>query len=378
MENNEKKTVRITFAAIDPYVETNIVAPTEKRQMGRDYVDWGERNAYPDYLLELSKDASTLRSVITGTADFIAGDGVVILPLVDDYAPGQMNKRGDQIADQVRDVATDYETFGGFALQVIRSAVGRVVEIHYIDIRFLRSNKENTVFYYCENWKEGRRKIVEYPAFYPHTPEGWAGLAPEEQKRSLSSILYVKNTHTQVYPMPIYCAAVKACETERCIDDFHLNSINNGFTSSMIVNFNNGDPGDEIKKEIEGNFNEKFSGHQNAGRIMFSWNESRDTQTTITSPKVEDFGARYDALAKHVRQQIFTAFRANPNLFGIPTENLGFSQEEYESAFKLYNRTHVKPVQRIICDAYDRIYSATGVLTITPFTLEGAGEKNVN
>ena len=378
MENNETKQVRVSFAAIDPYIETNIVAPTETKQNGRGYVDWGDRNIYPDYLLSLSKEASTLRSVITGTADFIVGDNIEIEDLVKGYLPGQMNVRGDQIAAQVRDIALDYETYGGFALQVIRSESGEVVEIHYIDIRFLRSNKDNSVFYYCEKWKEGRRQVVEYPAFYPYTSESWGALEDEEKQRCYSSILYVKNNHTQVYPIPIYCAAVKACETERCIDNFHLNSINNSFVSSMIINFNNGVPADEIKKEIEKSFNDKFSGHQNAGRICFSWNESRDSQTTISSPKVEDFGARYDALAKHVRQEIFTAFRANPNLFGIPTENLGFSQEEYESAFKLYNRTHVKPVQQIICDAYDRIYGKAGVLTITPFTLDGQGEKNVN
>ena len=378
MENNNQTKMRVTFAAIDPYVETNIVAPTEKRQMGREWVDWGERNIYPDYLLGLSRETSTLRSIITGTADFIAGDSVSILPLTDKYMPGQMNRRGDQIASQVRDLAVDFETYGGFALQVIRSITGEVVEIHYLDIRFLRSNKENTVFYYSEKWKEGRKQIVEYPAFYPYTMESWAQLDEKQRKDAASSVLYVKNCHTQVYPIPVYCAAVKACETERCIDDFHLNSINNSFVSSMVVNFNNGIPSDEVKEEIERNLNEKFSGHQNAGRILISWNESRDSQTTITSPKVEDFGARYDALAKHVRQEIFTAFRANPNLFGIPTENLGFSQEEYESAFKLYNRTHVKPVQQLICDAYDRIYGKTGVLTIKPFSLEGEAEKNVN
>ena len=57
----------------------------------------------------------------------------------------------------------------------------------------------------------------------------------------------------------------------------------------------------------------------------------------------------------------------------------GFSQEEYEGAFKLYNRTCVKPVQRLICDAYDKIYGKPGVLTIQPFTIEGEGqEQRVN
>lgn len=379
MENNNTTQLRISFAAIDPYIETNIVAPTEKPVLGKDRVDWGDRNAYPDYLLDLSKTSPTLRSIINGTVDFIVGDDITISQLTGtNYAANVMNTKGDTIRDQIKDVARDFETYGGFALQVIRSMAGNIVEVYYMDTRFVRSNKENTVFYYSESWaKTGKRKVVEYPAFMHFDEARWNALAPEEKERHLSSVLFVKNERTQVYPSPLYCAAVKACEIERCIDDYHLNAINNGFTSSAIVNFNNGVPSDEMREEIEKDFNEKFSGHQNAGRICFSWNDNKDAATTITETKVEDFGERYKALANHSRQQIFTAFRANPNLFGIPTENLGFSQEEYESAFKLYNRTCVQPVQRLIVEAYDRIYGQPSMLTITPFSLDGAGENKV-
>lgn len=381
MENKDNNArVAVSFAAIDPFIQQNIILPTEKKVQGKDMVEWGERNLYPDYLLDLYKTTPSLRSVINGTADFIVGDNQTILPLPEtSYLPGVMNAKGDTIRAQVDALAHDYETYGGFALQVIRGLGGTPIEIYYIDIRFLRSNKENSVFYYCEDWKKSRKDVLVYPAYQTITPDKWATMDENERGRVASSILFVKNTTTQVYPFPLYGAAVKACETERAIDDYHLNAINNGFVSSMIVNFNNGVPSDEMKEEIEKAFNEKFSGHQNAGRICFSWNPDRVNATTITEPKIDNFGDRYQALAAHCRQQIFTAFRANPNLFGIPTENLGFSQEEYESAFKLYNRTCVKPVQRLICDVYDTIYGQPGVLTIQPFTLEGDGaEQKVN
>lgn len=382
MENNnhkDKKRLPISFAAIDPYVETNIVSPREKVLTGKNRVEWGDGNRYPDYLLELSKTTPSLRSIINGTVDFIAGDDITIASLPGTtYAPNVMNTKGDTVRDQVKDIARDYETYGGFALQIIRSMSGEIVEIYYIDMRYLRSNKENTVFYYCESWnKVGSHKVIEYPVFMNITPEHWSKLEEGERSRLLSSILYVKNERTQTYPSPVYCAAVKSCEIERCIDDYHLNAINNGFVSSAIINFNNGVPSEEMREEIENDFNEKFSGHQNAGRIVFSWNQNKDAATTIAETKVEDFGDRYEALAKHCRQQIFTAFRANPNLFGIPTDSLGFSQEEYESAFKLFNRTCVQPVQRLIVEAYDRIYGQASLLTIKPFTLDGAGEQNV-
>lgn len=377
MENKDNRR-SIFFAAIDPYIETNIVAPTESKSGANGWIVWGDGNRYPEYLLDLSKTVSTLRSVITGTVDFIAGDDVTITAQLGGRPQGSMNKTGCTIREQVREVALDYETYGGFALQVIRSYTGEVVELYHIDMRYLRSNKDNTVFWYCEKWCEGRKNVIEYPAFYPFTPEAWAQLDEKERNRHASSIYYVKNTTSQVYPLPVYAAAVKACETERCIDDYHLNAINNGFVGSAMVNFNNGVPSDEIKEEITDDFTQKYGGHQNAMRIVFCFNDSRDNATTIVPFKTDDFGSKYEALSKHVRQQIFTAFRANPNLFGIPTESLGFSSEEYDSAFKLYNRTMVRPVQRTIAEAYERILGLPQVVTIKPFSLETETETNVN
>ena len=376
-QNNSRRSA-FSFAAIDSYLETNIVSPVEKVLAGRDMVEWGTRNAYPDYLLDLYNNVPTLRSIINGNIDYVAGDDVTIMPLQEEFTNQEMNMRGDTIREQVKDIAKDFEIYGGFALQVIRNLAGEVAEVYYIDMRYLRTNKEGDVFYYSEKWgKSSRTDMVVYPAFLPKID--WEKLSDEERNRHASSILFVKNVHTQVYPAPLYAASVKACEIERLIDEFHLSDINNHFVSSAIINFNNGDPGQEIKSEIERGFNEKFCGESNGGRVAFSWNPNKESATDIVEFKMEDFGERYKALSQHSRTQIFTSFRAIPLLFGLTSEvNTGFSTEEFEQSFKLYNRTQIQPVQRLICDAYDKIYGQRGVLTIRPFSLGGDTEDNVN
>lgn len=376
-QNNSRRSA-FSFAAIDSYLETNIVSPVEKVLAGRDMVEWGTRNAYPDYLLDLYNNVPTLRSIINGNIDYVAGNDVTIMPLQEEFTNQEMNRRGDTIREQVKDIAKDFEIYGGFALQVIRNLAGEVAEVYYIDMRYLRTNKEGDVFYYSEKWgKSSRTDMVVYPAFLPKIE--WDKLSDEERNRHASSILFVKNVHTQVYPAPLYAASVKACEIERLIDEFHLSDINNHFVSSAIINFNNGDPGQEIKSEIERDFNEKFCGASNGGRVAFSWNPNKESATDIVEFKMEDFGERYKALSQHSRTQIFTSFRAIPLLFGLTSEaNTGFSTEEFEQSFKLYNRTQIQPVQRMICDAYDKIYGQRGVLTIRPFSLGGDTEDNVN
>ena len=374
-QNSEKR--HVSFAAIDQYVETNIVLPTEK-VTNRDFVEWGKGNNYPGYLLDLYNNVTTLRSIINGNIDFITGDDVSILPLGERFADGIMNTRGDLITDIVRDLAKDYNLYGGFALQIIRDHNGDVAEIYYIDMRFIRSNKENDVFYYNEHWEKGGRKdVIIYPKFLRNLD--WTSLSDEERNRHASSILFVKNVHTQVYPAPMYAASVLSCEIEKAISQYHWNSLNNNFCPDIIINFNNGDPGDEIKEEIVSDLEEKFSGYQNGKRFMVSFNKDRMSAVTIDAIKTDDFSERYKALEESSRRQIFAAFRAQPLLFGLNSDvSTGFSTDEFEQSFKLYNRTQIRPAQRLIADAFDRIYGSKGVLTIKPFSLESNTEQEVN
>lgn len=352
-----KKTVPVAFAAIDPYIQKNIIAPTETIVSGRDYVEWGDGNSYPDYLLGLYRNVASLRSVVNGSVDFTCGNGVNVAF----YPQGAtMNRRGQTAAEFVRELALSRYLYGGFAIEVIRDNGGDIAELYPMDLRYLRSSKDNEAFWYSEEWSKGTSstKTVVRPKFMARAYE------------TPASVLYVKNTSLQTYPEPIYGASIKACEVERSVDNYHLTAIQNGFAGGVVVNFPGPPPEDEQKKEIEKNFNEKFSGPENASRNMLIWGDGGTQVPTVRQIDVKDYGEKYQTLVRHCRQQIFTAFRANPNLFGIPTENLGFSSEEYDEAFKLYNRTQIKPSQQMICEAVGKIFGDPGYMTIDPFTME--------
>ena len=144
--NQSKNKIPVTFAAIDPYIESHIVKPTETLLRSKDMMEWGVNNSYPEYLLELYNAVPTLRSIINGNVDFISGDDVTF------NLNKPLNGKDETPRDLVRSLAQDKEIYGGFALQVIRALDGSVAEVHYIDVRFLRSNKECNVFYYSEKW----------------------------------------------------------------------------------------------------------------------------------------------------------------------------------------------------------------------------------
>lgn len=352
---------KFMFSAVNPILTTNIVDASENEVRGKDFIAWGKNNDYPDYLYSLYKDCPTLQSIINGATDYSCGDDMKLT--IEPFAT-KLNDKGETVNQVVRNAYLDYWTYGAFALQIARNKLGGIAGVYYLDIRNLRSDKKNTFFYYSEDWSKsyGRVQYLTYPAFDPNST------AP-------TSILYVKRNYNGIYPIPVYGAAVKAAELEKSIDTYHLNAINNNFNASVLFSFNNGIPEPEQQQEIEDMINEKYAGQENAQRILISFAPNKENAVSVEKLDSDDWQNKYESLAKRSKQALFTAFRANPNLFSIPTENNGFNQEEYSSTFKLFQKTSILPVQRLMCDSFKKIFGED-CLEIKPFSISFDEEKN--
>lgn len=354
MENNK---VQVSFVALGPYMTSNIPIYKEIESADK-WVKLGDTDDYPVYQYSLYSDCPILHTIVDGTADFVSGNDVIC------NVPGfekSVNRMGETAREVIAKCAVDYMIFGAFYLQVIRDGFGKVSEVYWLDYRYVRSSKYNEAFWYSEEFgkKYGRTsKALVYPRFIPGGDVD-------------SSVIMVKSkTSRGTYGTAPWNAALKDINTMIEISKFHLNEVSNNFTASAVINFNAGTPTDEQRKEIEKDIIEKFTGSENAGRFVLSFNNTKDNATTIERLDEDNFDERYQALSKHTQQQIFAALGANPNLFGIPTENNGFSNEEYEESFRLYNRTRVRPIQQLITDVFDKIFGVANSLEIVPFSLD--------
>lgn len=353
------------FAAIEKVVERNIPTYEESEARGKQYVQYGTDNQYPEYLWNLFNEVTSLKTIIQGTADFVAGDDAKCNVKGFDM---EVNSKGDTMFELIGWLAKDWLIYGGFAVQVVRNKSGKVGELYYIDFRYLRSSKNGDLFWYSKEYgkKYARTsKTIIYPKFVAEAVD-----IP-------TSIVYVKNEKSRTYPIPRYSGALKACEMERGIDEFHLSSLDNGFYGSYLFNMNNGIPTDEVKAEIEKNITEKFAGASNAGRILLNFSDGKDNAATMQKLEIQDFGDKYTAAYVRSREQIYCAFQAIPALFGLMTESTGFNSQEFSESFKLYNRAVVRPIQRKITDTFDKIFGMKGSTTIVPFSLESENENNV-
>lgn len=349
--------VRMAFASIDKVEQVIVPELVEVKYTGSNMVNYGQDNHYVDYLYGLYNDVTSLKTIIDGTADYVCGDGVESNVLDMDWR------------EFVHLLSIDYLRYGGFAFEIIRTRdLNNIAGVYYLDFRDVRSDEDNEVFYYNPDFKKKYVRSSKTIVFEKFKPD----------LRQPKSIFYYKNNHSTVYPIPRYSGALKACEIERGIDEMHLAGIHNGFYGSYIVNINTGVPDEKEQEQIEKDFNEKFCGAGNAGRFVLNFSNGKDNQATLQKLDVVDFSDKYKAAATRAREQIYAAFRAIPALFGIMTETTGFNEQEFSEAFKLYNRTVVKPIQMLICDMVDKVFDMQGVLNIKPFSLENNTDNIVN
>lgn len=347
-----EKPIKLAFAATNRYDVEAIPQNVSKIISGRQFVAWGNDNRYPDFLYNMFMNCSTLSSIINGIVDFVAGNEII---------SSKPTGVKEDIEDVFRNVVRDYVIYGVAYVNILCNSANVPVAIQWLDARDMRTNDDCTVFFYSGDWSKsyGRVKTIVLPKYV-------------EGGEAKSSVLMIRDYANDIYPTPVWGSAINAVTTEIEISKYHLNEIVNNFSASAILNFNNGVPTDEDKDEIERMINEKFCGTENAGRFVLAFNNNKESAVTVERLGTDDFDKRYDAVAKKSRQDIFTAFRANPNLFGIPTENLGFSQEEYEGAFKLFNRTVVRPIQKKMVREFSK---AGWDLTIAPFSLEDNNDE---
>jgi len=367
----EKKNVAVCMAAIDKVIEKTIPSYEETENRGKDYIQWGENNTFPNYLYGLFTDVTTLRSIINGTADMVAGDGVSCL--IEQFNK-EVNKKGDTMYELVRNIAIDYLVYGNAFVQVIRNKAGNIGELYHLSAKYIRTSKKNDLFYYSEEYdkKYARsNKRVVYPKFVPEAVD-----IP-------TSVIMIKSENDKTYGLPQYIASLKDCEVERQLSEFNLSQLENGFFGSYVFNFANGVPSDEQKAEIEKDITEKFCGTGNVGRFLLNFSNGKDNGVTLSKLDIVNYAEKYNTTSERASKKIYESFGAFPVLFGVEKDTTGFNDEDYQQAFKLYNRMRVRPLQKKIVTMFDKVFNIAGSVEIAPFTIDWSEDgddktENVN
>ena len=339
--------------------EFNLPQVTETTN--KDWIQFGTDNMYPQYLLELYNGSSINNAIIKGVSAMIYGEGLDATDKQDSEEHKEQWLRltsllGHSQKDLLKCLAFDLKLFGMCYVNTIwNKPRTKIVEMYHIPAQYIRSGKADgygnvNEYYYSADWTNTRKhKPRTYKAF------------DEKDRTSASQVLCIKDYSpgSYYYSLPDYQGSTSYIQLDMEIAQFHLSNIKSGMFPSMAVNFANGVPTREERRTIERQINAKFGGSGNAGKILITFNDGKDTAPEIIPINANDNSDSYQFLSTETTRKVLTGHRVtSPLLFGVKGDGSGFGNnaDELRDSYSLFSNTVIKPFQNTLLGGLQAIF----------------------
>lgn len=338
---------KLTNIALAKYIKVEEV----EKETNKGWVEWGEQNSMPNYLIDLYQSSPVHGSLVNSISFMIAGKGFKT-----DNPTGQVQISKLKLDDILGASALDLKLQGGVYWELIYSMDHtRIVQVNHLpfeNVRLAISDEEDHVcgVYYSRDWQDIRkqRNRPEYvPLFNPEDP------SPRQVL-----FFHLHSVGSLYYPRPDYISSKDWIELTRHISEYHVNNILNGFFPSFHINFGNGEPSPEAQRMIMKEIEKNLSGTQNAGKFLITFTKSKDEAPEIQPFPVTDADKQYQYLSTEATSQIIVAHRVtSPLLMGVRTDGngLGSNTDEIKAALYVFTKQVIEPFQRIITNAVEDI-----------------------
>jgi hypothetical protein len=330
--------------------------PTSTESKRDNWVEFGDDNDYFQYLIDRYNNSTTNNSVINSINKLIYGRGLDATDSnkkPNDYAQMKMLFRPEVL----KCVIADYKLLGqGYFQLIYNKAKNAIVRVEHVPSQLLRAEKCNDkgeieAYYYSDNWQETKKfPPKRIPAF------GYGDQTLE--------LLCVRDYSVgqKYYSNVDYIGALAYATLEEEIADYLINDVQNGFSPTSVINFNNGVPDEEKQSLIASDVKRKLSG-SNGAKIVVAFNSDETKKTTIDSVPLNDAPAHYQYLSEESRGKILLGHSITSGLlFGIPSNN-GFSSnaDELKNASILFDNLVIRPKQYRVLEALDTILAFNGI-----------------
>jgi hypothetical protein len=303
--------------------------PEYKEKKGEGYIQYGEKNDYPTYLIELFNKSAKHNAIVKSKVHYISGNGWSGSEQFIEHV-----NRTETLNDLTRKVSLDIELFGGAYLEVIWG-VGKISEIWHCDYSKFRTNKDNTQYWYKEDWKDRNEQYQVYPAFNPKNPVG-------------KQIYYVKEYRPNqgAYSLPSYFGALNYIESDIEVSKHVLGNAKTGFSASKLITLPNGEPSPDEQRVVHNKFKNTYTGADGIKYMLAFVNDASRKpivddlgQSDLTK---EDFG-RVDSL---IQVNIFSGHQiTTPSIFGIAEAGKLGSRTEMRDGYEIFKNTYVNAKQ---------------------------------
>ena len=330
------------------------------------YVPFGPTNRFPNELYAIIQQSPTASSILSGTVELIKRYS--IKENYDLPCKPYINNKHENIESLVENLVTDYITFGMISIQVIWNKLGEIAELHHIPVEMIRLNEDKTKVWFNKKWKTYSTVSTIYSAFTGNIDDGYSQV-----------YIYTNTGNRQTYGKSMFAPAINDITAEAIASQYIKNSLESGLASRYVIDLpNSANLPDDQKAAIEKGIKEKFCGVENAGTFMIYFNNTPD-KLNVTKVDTDDSHEVFNSIRLAAKNNIFVSAHATPNLFGDPSSTTGFNSQEYDEAFKLYDKMTIKPALKVITNAFSTIFGLDNAIEFVDDNTEAeSGDENKN
>jgi len=330
--------------------------PTIQEANRENWVEYGDDNNFYAYLIDRFTNSTTNNAIINNIARLIYGKGLSALD-----ASKKPNEYAQFMAllhkDDIRKIVLDRKLLGQFAVQVhYNDKHDKILKAYHIPVNLLRAekcDKEGKIngYYYSDDWTDVKK----------YAPVRYSSFGSSKDK---VEILFSKPyaVGMKYYSYVYYQGCLPYCLLEEEIGYYLINEVQNGFSGTKVVNFNNGVPTDEQQNIISNKVLDKLTGSRGQ-KVIVAFNNNAESKTTVDDIPLNDAPEHYTYLSEECLKKIMLGHNVtSPLLFGVASTN-GFSSnaDELKNSSILFDNMVIRPFQEEIIEAFDSILAFNGI-----------------
>jgi hypothetical protein len=325
----------------------------ESKQKG--WVTFGENNSYFQFLIDRYRKSATNQSIINNVTRLMYGKGLGVIDASrkpSEYAQvmALFNK------DCLRKLCFDLKTLGQCAIQVhYNDKHDKILKAFHIDMNLLAPEKcddEGKInkWYYSNNWED----IKKFP------PKPFATFGSSKDKVEIL-VIRPYAIGMKYFALPDYVAGTAYALLEEEVSDYLINEVQNGFSGTKVVNFNNGQPDIETQNLLQQQIKNKLTGSKGQ-RVIVGFNNNKETATTVDDIPLNDAPEHYQYLSTECERKIMVSHSITSGLLlGLGSANgFGSNADELKNAFVLFDNMVIRPLQQLLIDGLEQITSFNG------------------
>jgi DNA-binding MarR family transcriptional regulator len=318
--------------------------PEYREKKGEGYIQYGEKNDYPQYLIDLFNKSAKHNAIVKSKVHYICGNGWI----GNQEFINKVN-RTETLNDVTKKVSTDIELFGGAYLEIIWG-IDTIAEIWHIDYSKIRTNKDNTQFWYKTDWKDRNEVARIYNAFNPKFTEG-------------KQIYYIKEYRPNIgaYSLPSYFGALNYIESDIEVSKHVLGNAKTGFSASKLITLPNGEPSPDEQRQVSKQFKDTYTGADGI-KYMLSF-----VTDATRKPIVDDLGASdltnedFSNVDSLIQVNIFSGHQiTTPSIFGIAQAGTLGSRSEMQDGYEIFKNTYVNAKQQSLESTFNMLCGFAG------------------